>query len=81
MLHPTAVEGEEGLDVMVGLIRSTFQKGGAAIQGNVYNAQVLKEAQAHPEQYRNLQVRLCGWSMYFHKLSRDEQDMLIRQAE
>lgn len=81
VLHPTAVEGDSGLDVMVSLIRTTFKKGGAAIQGNVYSAEVLKAAQKEPEKYKGLQVRLCGWSQYFNKLSKDEQDMLIRQAE
>ena len=66
---------------MLNLIRTTFKKGGAAIQGNVYNADILKAAQREPEKYKGLQVRLCGWSMYFNKLSKDEQDMLIRQAE
>ncbi len=81
VLHPTAVEGDEGLDVMVSLIRTTFRKGGAAIQGNVYSAEILKDAQKNPEKYKGLQVRLCGWSQYFNKLSKEEQDMLIRQAE
>ena len=81
VLHPSVVEGEEGLDIMLNLIRTTFKKGGAAIQGNVYNADILKAAQREPEKYKGLQVRLCGWSMYFNKLSKDEQDMLIRQAE
>ena len=81
VLHPTAVAGDEGLDIMVSLIRSTFRKGGAAIQGNVYSAELLRDAQKNPEKYKGLQVRLCGWSQYFNKLSRDEQDMLIRQAE
>ena len=81
VLHPTAVQGDEGLDIMVALIRTTFRKGGAAIQGNVYSAEILKDAQKNPDKYKGLQVRLCGWSQYFNKLSRDEQDMLIRQAE
>ena len=81
VLHPSVVQGEEGLDVMVSLIRTTFKKGGAAIQGNVYNAELLKEAQKNPDKHKGLQVRLCGWSMYFNKLTKDEQDMLIRQAE
>ena len=81
VLHPSAVNGDEGLDIMVSLITTTFKKGGAAIQGNVYNAELLKEAQKNPDKYKGLQVRLCGWSMYFNRLSRDEQDMLIRQAE
>ena len=78
VLHPTTVEGEGGLSVMVSLSRT---KGGAAIQGNVYNAEMLKDAQKNPDKYKGLQVRLCGWSQYFNRLSKDEQDMLIRQAE
>ena len=81
VLHPTAVEGDGGLDVMTALVRTTFKKGGAAIQGNVYSAEILRDAQKKPDKYKGLQVRLCGWSQYFNKLSRDEQDMLIRQAE
>ena len=81
VLHPSAVEGDGGLDVMTALVRTTFKKGGAAIQGNVYSAEILRDAQKNPDKYKGLQVRLCGWSQYFNKLSRDEQDMLIRQAE
>ena len=80
-LHPTAVSGEDGLDVMVALVRTAFARGGSAVQGNIYDVKTLKAAQAEPEKYKGLQVRLCGWSQYFHKLTRDEQDMLIKQAE
>lgn len=80
-LHPSAAEGDEGLATMVSLVRNTFRKGGSAIQCNVYSAEQLRDAQAHPENYKGLQVRLCGWSQYFNKLTRDEQEMLIRQIE
>ena len=81
ILHPSAVEGEDGLDVMLALIRTTFKKGGSAVQCGIYSADLLLDAQEHPELHEGLQVRLCGWSQYFNKLSRDEQDMLIRQAK
>ena len=81
ILHPTAVDGDEGLLVMLSLIRTTFKKGGSAAQCGIYSAELLRDAQEHPELHRGLQVRLCGWSQYFNKLTRDEQDMLIRQAE
>ncbi len=81
MLHPTAVEGDEGLAVMLALVRTTFQKGGSAIQGNITNAKILKAAQKNPDKYKGLQVRLCGWSQYFSRLTRLEQDMMIMQAE
>ena len=80
-LHPSVTEGEEGIGVMVSLLRSTFKKGGSALQCGVYSAELLREAQKNPEAYKGLQVRLCGWSQYFNKLSRDEQEMLIRQIE
>lgn len=81
MLHPSAVQGDEGLNVMLALVRTTFKKGGSAIQGNITNAKVLKAAQNDPDKYKGLQVRLCGWSQYFNRLKKDEQDMMILQAE
>ena len=56
-------------------------KGGFALHGNVFNAEDLKKAQKNPENYQNLQVRLCGWNVYFVNLSKVEQDAFIMQAE
>lgn len=81
ILHPSAVQGDEGLDIMLALVRTYFRKGGHSIQGNVFDAQLLRDAQAHPERYATLQVRVCGWNVYFVNLSRKEQDMFIAQAE
>lgn len=81
MLHPTAVEGEEGLEALVGLIRGYFAQGGFGIQFNIFDVGTLRDAQAHPEQYANLQVRVCGWNVHFVNLSETEQEMFIAQAE
>ena len=81
VLHPSAVEGERGLAAFVSLIRVFFDGGGFALQGNILNAEALKDAKAHPEQYATLQVRVCGWNEYFVKLSEIKQDMFIRQCE
>ena len=81
MLHPTAVQGEEGLTALVGLIRSYFAQGGFGIQFNIFDVNTLREAQKHPEEYANLQVRVCGWNVHFVNLSQPEQDMFIEQAE
>lgn len=81
VMHPSAVAGEEGLDAFAGLIEAYRAMGGFAIHGNVFDAQILREAQARPERYKNLQVRVCGWNVYFNNLSRVEQDLFIRQAE
>jgi len=81
VLHPSAVRGEDGLSAFYGLLKTYFKKGGMAIHGNVFDAEQLKQAQKNPEQYRHLQVRVCGWNAYFVNLSRAEQDAFIKQAE
>ena len=81
MLHPSAVAGEEGLSAFLGILTTYFQKGGYALQGNVFLSNELRRAQETPEKYRHLQVRVCGWNAYFINLSREEQDAFIRQAE
>lgn len=81
MLHPTAVEGEEGIIALSGILKTYMQQGGFALQYNILNPETLKAAQENPEQYSNLQVRLCGWNVYFVNLSREEQNEFIKQAE
>ncbi|NLE53617.1 MAG: hypothetical protein GX617_01655, partial [Lentisphaerae bacterium] len=81
IMHPSAVQGDEGLDIMLALVRTYFRKGGHSIQGNVFDARLLRDAQAHPDRYATLQVRVCGWNVYFVNLSRKEQDLFIAQAE
>ena len=80
LLHPTLTEGEAGLAAMLALLRVYMKEGGQCLQMNVFDAETLREAQAHPERYENLQVRVCGWNALFTRLSRKEQDMFIRQA-
>lgn len=81
VLHPSAVQGEAGLDAMLGLIRAYFAQGGFGIQFNVFDPQTLRNARAHPERYATLQVRVCGWNVNFINLSEVEQEMFIAQAE
>lgn len=81
MLHSTAAEGDAGLTAMYALVQTYMQKGGFAIQMNVLSPDVLRAAQANPEKYATLQVRLCGWNVYFVELSETEQNDLIRQCE
>jgi formate C-acetyltransferase len=76
-LHPTAVNGEEGLDALVTLIKSFFEQNGYALQFNVYDAETLRDAQRNPENYAGFQIRLTGWSVYFTSLSVEEQNMFI----
>lgn len=81
MLHPSATEGEDGLQIMRALLFAYLRGGGMAIQFNVFNAAMLRDAQKHPEKYRNLQVRVCGWNVLWNHLSTAEQNAYIRRAE
>lgn len=81
MLHYSSTTGEEGLSAMLGLLLTYMKKGGIAIQFNVLNPDALRDAQKHPEKYKTLQVRLCGWNVYFVDLTPLEQEEFIIQCE
>lgn len=68
-------------EILLGLFKTFMSLGGFAIQINVLDPEMLKEAKIHPEKYSNLQVRLCGWNVYFTELSENEQDEFIKAAE
>ncbi|MBQ7387040.1 MAG: hypothetical protein IJW03_02620, partial [Clostridia bacterium] len=80
VLHPTAVSGDDGLCAFSALVRTYFAKGGHSVQFNVFSASELIEAQKHPEKYRNLQIRVCGWNVYFVELEKKLQDAFIREC-
>ena len=81
MLHPSVCAGDKGLMLMKTLVRNFHRNGGGVIQFTVFSAEELRDAQAHPEKYENLQVRICGWNVRWNDLSRVEQDAYIRRAE
>ncbi|HOI45628.1 MAG TPA: glycine radical domain-containing protein, partial [Candidatus Aminicenantes bacterium] len=70
-----------GVEKLAHLIRSYFKMDGHHIQFNVVSAGALREAQKHPEKYRDLIVRVAGYSDYFVDLGRDLQDEIIRRTE
>lgn len=80
MLHPATTEGDEGLEAMKNLVRVYMDRNGASIHFNIFDANVLLEAQRHPEKYRGLQVRVCGWNVRFTDLCKEEQDAYIKRA-
>lgn len=81
MMHPSSVQGKEGLAAWRKLIRYYFAGNGAAIHFNIFDASELKKAQKEPEKYKNLQVRVCGWNVRFAAMDKKEQDMYIKRAE
>ncbi|MBO5052371.1 MAG: hypothetical protein J6D31_09255 [Clostridia bacterium] len=81
MLHPSALQGEGGVDVLYGILRTYHDRGGASIHFNVFSVDMLRDAQAHPEKYQTLQVRVCGWNVLWNNLEKREQDAYIKRAE
>ena len=81
MLHPATAAGERGLAVMRTALEVYFDNGGTLMQFNVVSPEQLRDAQAHPEKYANLQVRVCGWSVRWNDLSKSEQDAYILRSE
>jgi len=78
---PALLEGEEALGRLASLVRSYFKLDGHHVQFNVVRAGMLREAQSNPEAYRDLIVRVAGYSDYFCDLSRELQDEIITRTE
>ena len=81
MLHPSAVDGENGFNVFKGILMTYLKKGGQSIQFYIFNTENLRDAQKNPEKYKNLQVRVCGWNTLWNNMDRKEQDAYILRAE
>ena len=79
--HPTALAGRNGLENFVSLVRGYFDQKGSHIQFNVVSRETLRDAQAHPEKYKSLVVRVAGYSALFTTLSRSLQDDIIARTE
>ncbi|HOK85022.1 trans-4-hydroxy-L-proline dehydratase [Tenuifilum sp.] len=78
---PLFFSTDESLDKLVMLIRSYFKLDGHHIQFNVVSANTLRDAQKHPEKYRDLIVRVAGYSDYFNDLGEALQNEIIRRTE
>jgi pyruvate formate-lyase/glycerol dehydratase family glycyl radical enzyme len=78
---PSLLEGELGIDNLAHLVRSYFKLDGHHVQINVITAETLRAAQANPEKYRDLIVRVAGYSDYFCDLGKTLQDEIIARSE
>lgn len=78
---PSVVAGEEGLVQMSNLIRTYFNLDGHHIQFNVIDKETLIKAQQNPEEYKDLIVRVAGYSDHFRNLSKALQDEIIERTE
>ena len=81
MISPATVSGKKGLAAFRALVQYWMDNGGTALNVNIVSAEELRDAQAHPEKYENLQVRVAGWNVRWNDILKREQDDFIRRAE
>jgi formate C-acetyltransferase len=80
-LAPDQIAGKEGLSRLVDLLQTYVALGGEQLQVTVVSADTLRRALAHPEQYRDLVVRVAGFTAYFVTLNPDLQREIVARAE
>jgi formate C-acetyltransferase len=77
---PSVLAGDDGIDALSQLIRTYFRLGGHHMQFNVVDSDTLRDAQKHPENYRDLLVRVAGYSDYFVDLDQYHQEEIISRT-
>jgi len=81
-MHPSGIgKSEESKKKWISLIKTYFQLGGERLQPTVVSPDVLKAAQIKPESYRNIIVKVGGYSVYFTDLGKEIQDEIISRTE
>lgn len=78
---PNVVKGEEGLNHMADVVKTYFNMDGHHIQFNVIDKETLLKAQQNPDEYKDLIVRVAGYSDHFRNLSKALQDEIIDRTE
>ena len=79
--HPTSLRGAEGNMKLRSIMETYFEEGGMELQLNIVSSDTLRDAQKHPENYKDLVVRVAGFSAYFVEVFKDCQDDLIARTE
>ncbi len=79
-MHPSSVEGPAGTAALVSLMQTFLKLGGIFMHIDVVDNEVLRDAQAHPDKYQGLAVRVSGWSARFVTLNKDWQEMVINRS-
>jgi len=77
---PKGIQGEKGIEIIEGVIKTYFDHYGEHIQINVVDTETLRKAQDNPEEYRGLMVRVAGYMAYFTELDRAAQETIIQRT-
>ncbi|MFH1728502.1 MAG: 4-hydroxyphenylacetate decarboxylase large subunit [Pseudomonadota bacterium] len=80
-IHPSGVSGQQGAKKLLELTKGYMRKGGFHIQYNIVDSKMLKDAQANPDDYRDLMVRVAGFTQYWVELGKHIQDEIIARTE
>ena len=80
-IHDTVLRNDIGIKKTAALVKAFIDLGGHQLQINSINRDRLLDAQAHPENYPNLVVRVWGWSGYWNDLGKEYQDHIIKRVE
>ena len=80
-IHPSAIKGLEGARKLLELSRAYMRKGGFHLQYNIVDSRMLKDAQKEPEKYRDLLVRVAGFTQYWVEIGKPIQDEVIVRTE
>jgi formate C-acetyltransferase len=80
-MHPSVLSNQSGVDKLRDVTKAYFESGGLEVQYNVVNTETLRKAQENPDEYRDLVVRIAGYSAYFIELGRDLQNDIIARNE
>jgi formate C-acetyltransferase/4-hydroxyphenylacetate decarboxylase large subunit len=79
--HPSALKGISGSKKVISLIKTYFDYLGFQLQFNVVDTKMLRDAQKNPDKYRDLIIRVAGFSAFFVELSKSIQDQVIERTE
>jgi formate C-acetyltransferase len=80
-MHPTVLSRDDGIAKLRDMTKAYFAAGGLECQYNVVDTETLRKAQVEPTQYRDLVVRIAGYSAYFVELGTDQQNDIIARNE
>ena len=77
--HQSVFSDDDGIEKIGILVKTFIDRGGHQLQLNTVNIATLLDAQKHPEKYKQLVVRIWGWSAYFVELDKEYQDHVIKR--